>query len=86
MKEEELLEALESQASRIGVLPVLSLLLDRVCRGMYLEIFADLCDLVSALTDGAPDMPRQIPAESVKIPADFGSIAGRDGNGRGCMI
>ena len=75
MKEEELLEALETQASRVGALPVLSLLLDRVCQGMYLEIFADLCDLVSALTDGTPDMPRQIPAKTVTRPADFGGVA-----------
>lgn len=71
MKEEELLEALEAQTTRVGVLPVLSLLLDRVSRGVYLEIFTDLCDLVTALTDEAPDIPRKIPAESVGIPAEF---------------
>lgn len=69
MREEELLQALETQTSRVGVLPVLSLLLDRVCKGMYLEIFADLCDLVTALTDDGPDIPRKIPSESGTIPA-----------------
>ena len=73
MKEEELLEALEAQTTRVGVLPVLSLLLDRVSRGVYLEIFSDLCDLVTALTDEAPDIPRKIPAESVGIPAGISS-------------
>lgn len=51
MKEEELLEALETQAKRVGVLPVLSLLLDRVTRGMYLELFTDLCDMVAEVTE-----------------------------------
>lgn len=71
MKEEELLEALEAQTTRVGVLPVLSMLLDRVSRGVYLEIFSDLCDLVTALTDEAPDIPRKIPEESVTIPSEF---------------
>ena len=52
MKEEELLEALVGQASRVGVRPVLSLLLDRVCMGMYLEIFTELCDMIAEVTDG----------------------------------
>ena len=71
MREEELLEALETQTSRVGVLPVLSLLLDRVSRGMYLEIFTDLCDMVTALTDEGPDIPRKIPEETGGIPAEF---------------
>lgn len=74
MKEEELLEALEEQTSRVGVLPVLALLLDRVCKGMYLEIFTDLCDMVTALTDEAPDIPRKIPEESGGIPAEIVGI------------
>jgi hypothetical protein len=74
MKEEELLEALEAQTSRVGVLPVLSLLLDRVTQGMYLEIFSDLCDLVTALTDGIPVIARNTMEQSVPFPAEYRSI------------
>lgn len=56
MKEEELLEALETQANQIGVLPVLSLLLDWVARGMYLEIFAELIEMAAELTEDAQEL------------------------------
>lgn len=53
MREEELLEALETEADHIGIVPVLSLLLDRIARGMYLELFQDLSDMVAAEVGGS---------------------------------
>jgi hypothetical protein len=47
MSEKELLEALETVALRNGLESVLSLLLDRVTQGYYLDIFQELCDMAA---------------------------------------
>ena len=44
MSEEELLDALERECKRIGLRPILQLLVDWIGRGFFLEVFAQVQD------------------------------------------
>lgn len=44
MSEQELIDALERECNRVGLRPILELLVDWIGRGFFLEVFAQIQD------------------------------------------